>query len=187
MRDFTSAARLIVIRSFDVNKPGSEVEELKGGVAGGSILKGKHNIWIFQLNFSRDFARWPRDWSPTRNCDQDAGWASSVPSHSLRCCVTVRWKEWVTIRGSRRSDWCRNQDWSDSVPRRSSCWPYPGCYWNITGCIRWHRGFLLLATSLAGCPNRNRQKGSQGREVEQGRNSHGQYWIIVDRRPCHSC
>lgn len=40
IRDFTSAARLIVIRSFDVNKPGSEVEELKGGVAGGSILKG---------------------------------------------------------------------------------------------------------------------------------------------------
>ena len=27
-------------RSFDVNKPGSEVEDLKGGVAGGSILKG---------------------------------------------------------------------------------------------------------------------------------------------------
>lgn len=39
-RDFTSAARLIVIRSFDVNKPGSEVEHLKGGVAGGSILRG---------------------------------------------------------------------------------------------------------------------------------------------------
>lgn len=39
-RDFTSAARLIVIRSFDVNKPGSEVENLKGGVAGGSILRG---------------------------------------------------------------------------------------------------------------------------------------------------
>ena len=32
--------RLIVIRSFDVNKPGSEVESLKGGVAGGSLLKG---------------------------------------------------------------------------------------------------------------------------------------------------
>ncbi|TKR93387.1 hypothetical protein L596_007854 [Steinernema carpocapsae] len=40
LRDFTSPARLIVIRSFDVNKPGSEVESLKGGVAGGSILKG---------------------------------------------------------------------------------------------------------------------------------------------------
>ncbi|XP_069110124.1 eukaryotic translation initiation factor 2 subunit 3, Y-linked-like [Argopecten irradians] len=40
LRDFTSEPRLIVIRSFDVNKPGSEVDDLKGGVAGGSILKG---------------------------------------------------------------------------------------------------------------------------------------------------
>lgn len=39
-RDFTSSPRLIVIRSFDVNKPGAEVHELKGGVAGGSILYG---------------------------------------------------------------------------------------------------------------------------------------------------
>ncbi|CAJ0946436.1 unnamed protein product, partial [Mesorhabditis belari] len=39
-RDFTSPARLIVIRSFDVNRPGSEVEHLKGGVAGGSVLRG---------------------------------------------------------------------------------------------------------------------------------------------------
>ena len=31
---------LKVIRSFDVNKPGCEVDDLKGGVAGGSILKG---------------------------------------------------------------------------------------------------------------------------------------------------
>lgn len=40
IRDFTSEPRLIVIRSFDVNKPGAEVDELKGGVAGGSILTG---------------------------------------------------------------------------------------------------------------------------------------------------
>ncbi|XP_020895672.1 eukaryotic translation initiation factor 2 subunit 3 [Exaiptasia diaphana] len=40
LRDFTSQPRLIVIRSFDVNKPGCEVEDLKGGVAGGSILRG---------------------------------------------------------------------------------------------------------------------------------------------------
>uniref|UniRef100_A0A1B6C3T9 protein-synthesizing GTPase n=1 Tax=Clastoptera arizonana TaxID=38151 RepID=A0A1B6C3T9_9HEMI len=39
-RDFTSPPRLIVIRSFDVNKPGCEVDDLKGGVAGGSILRG---------------------------------------------------------------------------------------------------------------------------------------------------
>lgn len=40
VRDFTSAPKLIVIRSFDVNKPGEEVQDLRGGVAGGSILQG---------------------------------------------------------------------------------------------------------------------------------------------------
>jgi translation initiation factor 2 subunit 3 len=40
VRDFTSSPRLIVIRSFDVNKPGEAVDDLKGGVAGGSIIKG---------------------------------------------------------------------------------------------------------------------------------------------------
>ena len=40
LRDFTSDPRLIVIRSFDVNKPGAEVDEFKGGVAGGSIITG---------------------------------------------------------------------------------------------------------------------------------------------------
>jgi len=40
IRDFTSVPRLIVIRSFDVNKPGQDVSNLQGGVAGGSILQG---------------------------------------------------------------------------------------------------------------------------------------------------
>ncbi|KAK1380277.1 Protein-synthesizing GTPase [Heracleum sosnowskyi] len=39
-RNFTSPPNMIIIRSFDVNKPGSEVDEIKGGIAGGSILKG---------------------------------------------------------------------------------------------------------------------------------------------------
>ncbi|KAJ8102661.1 P-loop containing nucleoside triphosphate hydrolase protein [Lipomyces tetrasporus] len=39
-RDFLATPKLIVIRSFDVNKPGSEIDDLKGGVAGGSILTG---------------------------------------------------------------------------------------------------------------------------------------------------
>jgi len=39
-RDFLSSPVMIIIRSFDVNKPGQEVQQLKGGVAGGSILKG---------------------------------------------------------------------------------------------------------------------------------------------------
>ncbi|TKC44606.1 hypothetical protein EI555_007431 [Monodon monoceros] len=38
-RDFASELQL-VIRSFDVNKPGCEVDDLKGDVDGGSILKG---------------------------------------------------------------------------------------------------------------------------------------------------
>lgn len=40
----------LVIRSFDVNKPGCEVDDLKGGVAGGSILKGVLKV-IFSLFF----------------------------------------------------------------------------------------------------------------------------------------
>ncbi|GJU21076.1 eukaryotic translation initiation factor 2 subunit gamma-like protein [Tanacetum coccineum] len=39
-RNFTSPPQMILIRSFDVNKPGCEEADLKGGVAGGSILKG---------------------------------------------------------------------------------------------------------------------------------------------------
>jgi len=40
VRDFTVPPRMIVIRSFDVNKPGASVSELRGGIAGGSILCG---------------------------------------------------------------------------------------------------------------------------------------------------
>lgn len=32
--------KMIIIRSFDVNKPGSDIADLKGGVVGGSILEG---------------------------------------------------------------------------------------------------------------------------------------------------
>lgn len=39
-RDFVSPPRLIVIRSFDVNRPGTEVEDLRGGVAGGTLFQG---------------------------------------------------------------------------------------------------------------------------------------------------
>jgi len=40
VRNFTAPPNMIVIRSFDVNKPGSEVDDIQGGVAGGSILQG---------------------------------------------------------------------------------------------------------------------------------------------------
>lgn len=38
--DLFCVLSFLVIRSFDVNKPGCEVKDLKGGVAGGSILRG---------------------------------------------------------------------------------------------------------------------------------------------------
>lgn len=40
LRDLTSSPKMIIIRSFDVNKPGSPISEIQGGVAGGSIVKG---------------------------------------------------------------------------------------------------------------------------------------------------
>lgn len=39
-RLINSPLKMIVIRSFDVNKPGSSINDLKGGIAGGSILQG---------------------------------------------------------------------------------------------------------------------------------------------------
>ena len=36
--------QFLVARSFDINRPGSEIENLRGGVIGGSVLKGKINI-----------------------------------------------------------------------------------------------------------------------------------------------
>lgn len=44
-----------VIRSFDVNKPGCEVEELKGGVAGGSILCGVLRVSTLLCIFCFDY------------------------------------------------------------------------------------------------------------------------------------
>lgn len=53
-RNFISPPNMIVIRSFDVNKPGSEVDEIKGGVAGGSILK----VWFLIFGQIMNFHLW---------------------------------------------------------------------------------------------------------------------------------
>ena len=39
-RDFVSPPRFIVVRSFDINYPGEETENLQGGVAGGTLIRG---------------------------------------------------------------------------------------------------------------------------------------------------
>ncbi len=39
-RDTALPPRLSILRSFDVNRPGTEVEDLSGGVVGGSVVQG---------------------------------------------------------------------------------------------------------------------------------------------------
>jgi len=43
-RDKTKSPFMYVVRSFDVNKPGTKMEKLKGGVIGGTILQGKFTV-----------------------------------------------------------------------------------------------------------------------------------------------
>jgi len=42
--DKSKPARMYIARSFDVNVPGTKIEGLKGGVIGGSLMRGKINI-----------------------------------------------------------------------------------------------------------------------------------------------
>ena len=43
-RDVTADAQMVVLRSFDVNRPGAEIESLVGGVLGGSVVKGELHV-----------------------------------------------------------------------------------------------------------------------------------------------
>ncbi|MEM3580808.1 MAG: translation initiation factor IF-2 subunit gamma, partial [Candidatus Bathyarchaeia archaeon] len=43
-RDETKPPLMYVVRSFDVNKPGTPIEQLEGGVLGGTILQGKFSV-----------------------------------------------------------------------------------------------------------------------------------------------
>jgi translation initiation factor 2 subunit 3 len=43
-RDLNAPPRMYVLRSFEVNKPGTDVEEILGGVVGGSIVQGKFRV-----------------------------------------------------------------------------------------------------------------------------------------------
>ncbi|ELA41732.1 small GTP-binding protein domain protein [Vittaforma corneae ATCC 50505] len=43
-RDRNEKAKMIIIRSFDVNKPGTKIEDLNGGVIGGSLVSGMLGI-----------------------------------------------------------------------------------------------------------------------------------------------
>lgn len=44
IRDLSSSCKMIVIRSFNINKPGIDINNLCGGVIGGSILHGRIDV-----------------------------------------------------------------------------------------------------------------------------------------------
>lgn len=43
-RSEDEVTKMVIIRSFDVNKPGTSIDELAGGVVGGSLVAGRLNI-----------------------------------------------------------------------------------------------------------------------------------------------
>ena len=43
-RDLTKPAKMFVARSFDINKPGTEIQKLSGGILGGSLVQGEVKI-----------------------------------------------------------------------------------------------------------------------------------------------
>jgi translation initiation factor 2 subunit 3 len=43
-RDETKAPFMFIVRSFDVNKPGTTIDNLEGGVIGGTIIQGKFKV-----------------------------------------------------------------------------------------------------------------------------------------------
>ncbi|MFH1474000.1 MAG: translation initiation factor IF-2 subunit gamma [Candidatus Aenigmatarchaeota archaeon] len=43
-KDNTKPAKMLVVRSFDVNKPGTEIEKLRGGVLGGALIQGELKV-----------------------------------------------------------------------------------------------------------------------------------------------
>lgn len=43
-RDTSKPPRMLVVRSFDVNKPGTSVKDIVGGVLGGTIIQGKFSV-----------------------------------------------------------------------------------------------------------------------------------------------
>jgi len=40
-REQSKPPKMLVVRSFDINKPGAEVEELNGGIVGGALIQGE--------------------------------------------------------------------------------------------------------------------------------------------------
>lgn len=112
VRDFTSEPHLIVIRSFDVNKPGCEVNDLKGGVAGGSILRGVlkvgQEIEVRGKLFSSNKILMNVFLGKTWLSEQRLGRKINMQANLLSDCVLVHRTKRTSICCSWRTYWRRN-------------------------------------------------------------------------------
>ena len=80
---------MIVIRSFDVNRPGSEVDDIKGGIAGGSILQV--GAWAVP-RVGQGPGRWA--WGVSRGCASPAS-----RTHRTGACHPPRKKQRPSTNG----------------------------------------------------------------------------------------
>ncbi len=62
-RDINVNPKLLVARSFDINRPGTPVKQVKGGVAGGSISQGKLEVGD-EIEIRPGFEE--QDWKPIK-------------------------------------------------------------------------------------------------------------------------
>ncbi|KAG1778261.1 hypothetical protein EV702DRAFT_1267813 [Suillus placidus] len=125
VRDFVSDPRLIVIRSFDVNKPGAEVDDLKDGVSGGSFLTG-----VLRLGQEVEIR-------PEIVTKDTQGRNGCKPISSRIVSLHVENKH------LRRADRCRDQDrsYTTSMQSGSTRWSNAGCGREAPEVL--HRLFLL--------------------------------------------
>ena len=63
-RDVVKSPKMLVVRSFDINRPGTEIEKLKGGVLGGALIQGELKIGD-EIEI-RPGIRIKENWSPVK-------------------------------------------------------------------------------------------------------------------------
>lgn len=155
VRDFTARPHMIVIRSFDVNKPGAEIEELKGGVAGGSILTGVLKLGdeveirpgIVTKDEQGKIQAKPIFSRVVTLFAEHNDLKFAVPGGLIGMCILPQQHESIQLTSIR----CRYSGRPYALPCGSSCWFRSRSPWSSAGHLHRAGGQLLLATPSAGC------------------------------------
>jgi len=162
---------LIVIRSFDVNKPGCEVNDLKGGVAGGSILSG-----VLKLGQEIEV----RPGVVTKDSE---GKVSCLPIFSRIISLYTEQNELqfavpgglIGVGTKIDPTLCRADRLVGQVLGAVNALPEIYVELEIS---------YYLLKRLLGVRTEGDKKSSTGSKVVQKRNSFSEYWFFKYRRPC---